>query len=59
MCGQHQCNTHTKSAEVININKQYGSSPLIWSMQLNDGYFQLIAGAGLLYDCVKVNGGRL
>ena len=49
MCGQHQCNTHVKSAEVININKQYGCSSLIRFMQLNDGYLKITASEGLLY----------
>ena len=36
ICGQHQCNRLVKSAAVITVNKQYGISPLIRTMQVNE-----------------------
>ena len=56
MCDQHHCITAMKRAVVTTVNKQYGSSPLIRSMQFNGGYFKLTGGEVLFYNSVKLNG---
>ncbi len=48
VCCQHQCNTLVKNALETTVNKQYGSSPLIRTMQVNDDYFQFTGGEGIL-----------